>query len=41
MKSKMDAKMAAMPMMASFDKPLWSSVASPRIIIVVSGVPLQ
>ena len=32
MKRKMDAKMAAMPMMASSDKPLPSLLASPRVV---------
>lgn len=32
MKRKIDAKMAAMPMMASSDKPLPSLLASPRVV---------
>ena len=40
MKRKMDAKMAAMPMMASSDKPLPSLLASPRVVRM-SEVPVQ
>lgn len=40
MKRKMDAKMAAMPMMASSDKPFPSLLASPRVVRM-SGLPVR